>query len=147
MPRKRRHLFGNLANGVTRAAGSSSGFMAAFGLVALWAATGPLFDFSTSWQMIINTATTIITFLMVFVIQHSQNRDTLAIQLKLNELISTNASANNKLVDIEELSPEELAVVKKFYVKLAARSETAANVRSAHSLDEAGSSLTVGSVK
>jgi low affinity Fe/Cu permease len=84
---------------------------------------------------------------MVFVIQHSQNRDTMAIQLKLNELIASNALANNKLVDIEELSPEELAVVKKFYVKLAARTETAMNVRASHSLDEAGASSTIGSVK
>ncbi|HUS31399.1 MAG TPA: low affinity iron permease family protein [Kofleriaceae bacterium] len=132
---------------MTRGAGSSYGFMAAFALVALWAGTGPLFGFSSAWQMIINTATTIITFLMVFVIQHSQNRDTLAIQLKLNELIASNASANNKLVDIEELSPEELAVVKKFYVKLAAHTETAANVRASHSLDEASASRVAATVK
>lgn len=129
-----------------RAAAGSAGMIGALALVAMWAATGPLFDFSPAWQMVIQTSTTIVTFLMVFAIRHSQNRDTLAIQLKLNELISSNASANNKLVDIEELSPEELAVIKKFYVRLAARSDTATNVRASHSLDESGSRIT-GSVK
>src|SRR5213078_4202702 len=101
--------FGRLANSVTTVAGSSAGFMAAFALVILWAATGPMFGFSPQWQLIINTTTTIITFLMVFVIQHAQNRDTLAMQLKLNELIASNSAANNRLVDIEELSAAELA--------------------------------------
>ena len=129
-----------------RAAAGSAGMIGAFALVATWAATGPLFNFSPSWQMIIQTSTTIVTFLMVFAIRHSQSRDTLAIQLKLNELISSNAAANNRLVDIEELSPEELAGIKKFYVRLAARSETATNVRASHSLDESGARV-VGSEK
>jgi len=133
--------FGRLANSVTNAAGSSVGFTAAFALVILWAASGPLFGFSTPWQLIINTTTTIITFLMVFVIQHAQNRDTLAIQLKLNELIASNSAANNRLVDIEDLSVDELAVVKKFYVRLAARNQTAADVRAPHSLDESQTQL------
>lgn len=146
MAQHRKQVSRNFVDAVMRAAAGSAGMIGALALVAMWAATGPLFDFSPAWQMVIQTSTTIVTFLMVFAIRHSQNRDTLAIQLKLNELISSNASANNKLVDIEELSPEELAVIKKFYVRLAARSETATNVRAAHSLDESSSRLT-GSVK
>jgi low affinity Fe/Cu permease len=96
-----------------------------------------IFDYSNSWQLVINTGTTIITFLMVFVIQQSQNKDTLAIQLKLNELIASDSAANNRLVDIEDLSPEELAVLKKFYVKLARLAETDDDVHASHSLDEA----------
>jgi low affinity Fe/Cu permease len=137
---RRRSLFGHISSSVTRATGSSYGFLVAFALVVIWAATGPMFGFSSSWQLIINTSTTIVTFLMVFVIQHAQNKDTLAIHLKLNELIASNAGANNRLVDIEEVSPEELAVIKKFYGRLAIRVETAANVRAAHSLDEANAS-------
>jgi low affinity Fe/Cu permease len=133
--RSHRSFFGRISSGVTRATGSSYGFLVAFVLVVLWAATGPLFGFSSSWQLIINTSTTIVTFLMVFVIQHAQNKDTLAIHLKLNELISSNSSANNRLVDVEEASPEELAVIKKFYGRLAIRVETATNVRASHSLD------------
>lgn len=146
MAQHRKQVSRNFVDAVMRAAAGSAGMIGALALVAMWAATGPLFEFSPAWQMVIQTSTTIVTFLMVFAIRHSQNRDTLAIQLKLNELISSNASANNKLVDIEELSPEELAVIKKFYVRLAARSETATNVRAAHSLDESSSRLT-GSVK
>src|SRR6188508_2939733 len=126
--RPHKDRFGRLANGVTSATGSPYGFMAAFTLVLLWAAAGPLFAFSASWHLIISTSTTIITFLMVFAIQHSQNRYMLAMQLKLNELISSNSAANNRLVDIEELSVAELEVVKKFYVRLAARNESAADV-------------------
>ena len=133
----RKRLFDRFSTAVTRATGSSYAFLIAFGIVAIWAATGPIFDYSNSWQLVINTGTTIITFLMVFVIQQSQNKDTLAIQLKLNELIASDSAANNRLVDIEDLSPEELAVLKKFYVKLARLAETDDDVHASHSLDEA----------
>ena len=138
--RCQRSLFARISGGVTRATGSSYGFLVALSLVLLWATTGPIFGFSSSWQLIINTSTTIVTFLMVFVIQHAQNKDTLAIHLKLNELIASSTGANNRLVDIEEASPEELAVIKKFYGKLAIRIESATNVRASHSLDEANAS-------
>jgi low affinity Fe/Cu permease len=137
---RRRSWFAHISGVVTRATGSSYGFLVAFALVLVWALTGPLFGFSSSWQLLINTSTTIVTFLMVFIIQHAQNKDTLAIHLKLNELISSNSAANNRLVDIEEVSPAELAVIKKFYGKLAVRVETATNVRASHSLDEANAS-------
>jgi low affinity Fe/Cu permease len=133
----RKRLFDRFSTAVTRATGSSYAFLIACGIIVIWAVTGPIFDYSNSWQLVINTGTTIITFLMVFVIQQSQNKDTLAIQLKLNELIASDSAANNRLVDIEDLSPEELAVLKKFYVKLAKLAETDDDVHASHSLDEA----------
>jgi low affinity Fe/Cu permease len=130
-------LFDRFSSVVTRAAGSSRAFLLALTIVVLWALSGPIFGFSNTWQLVINTGTTIVTFLMVFVIQQSQNKDTLAMQLKLNELIASDSAANNRLVDIEDLSPEELAVLKKFYVKLARLAQTDDNVHASHSLDEA----------
>ena len=132
-----KRFFDRFSTAVTRATGSSYAFMAALAIIVLWAVTGPVFGFSDTWQLAINTGTTIVTFLMVFVIQQSQNKDTLAIHLKLNELIASDAAANNRLVDIEDLSPEELAVLKKFYVKLAKLAETDDDVHASHSLDEA----------
>ncbi|HEU4726783.1 MAG TPA: low affinity iron permease family protein [Kofleriaceae bacterium] len=134
-PRKR--LFDRFSTVVTRATGSSYAFLIALAVVAIWGVTGPIFDYSNSWQLVINTGTTIITFLMVFVIQQSQNKDTLAIQLKLNELIASDSAASNRVVDIEDLSSEELAVLKKFYVQLARLAATAEDVHASHSLDEA----------
>jgi low affinity Fe/Cu permease len=134
-PRKR--WFDRFSSAVTRATGSTHAFLIALGIVVLWGLTGPIFHFSDTWQLVINTGTTIITFLMVFLIQQSQNKDTLAIQLKLNELIACDAAANNRLIDIEDISPEELAVIKKFYVKLATLAESDNDVHTSHSLDEA----------
>jgi low affinity Fe/Cu permease len=134
---KRKRWFDRFSSAVTRAAGSSHAFLLAIAVVLVWAATGPIFAFSDTWQLVINTGTTIITFLMVFVIQQSQNKDTLAIQLKLNELIASDRAANNRLIDIEDLTPEELAVIKKFYVKLAKLAENDDDVHTSHSLDEA----------
>ena len=134
---KRKRWFDRFSSAVTRAAGSSYAFLIAIAVVLVWAASGPIFAFSDTWQLVINTGTTIITFLMVFVIQQSQNKDTLAIQLKLNELIASDAASNNRLIDIEDLSPEELAVIKKFYVKLARLAENDDDVHTSHSLDEA----------
>jgi low affinity Fe/Cu permease len=132
-----KRFFDRFATAVTRATGSSWAFVVAIAIVVIWAACGPVFGFSNTWQLVINTGTTIITFLMVFVIQQSQNKDTLAIHLKLNELIACDAAANNRLIDIEDLSPEELAVLRKFYVKLAELAESDDDVHTSHSLDEA----------
>ena len=96
-----------------------------------------MFDFSDTWQLVINTGTTIITFLMVFIIQQSQNKDTLAVQLKLNELIACQELASNRLIDMEDLTEEELMVLKKFYVKLSKLAEKENDLHSSHSLDEA----------
>jgi low affinity Fe/Cu permease len=134
---KRKRWFDRFSSAVTRAAGSSYAFLLAITVVLLWAVSGPIFAFSDTWQLVINTGTTVITFLMVFLIQQSQNKDTIAIQLKLNELIASDAASNNRLIDIEDLSPEELAVIKKFYVKLAELAENDDDVHTSHSLDEA----------
>ncbi|MFT3704803.1 MAG: low affinity iron permease family protein [Agriterribacter sp.] len=98
---------------------------------------GPVFHFSDTWQLVINTSTTIITFLMVFVIQQSQNKDTAAIHLKLNELIASNAKASNRLVDIEDLTEEEIMFLKQFYVRLSEKAQQDNDLHSSHSLDEA----------
>jgi low affinity Fe/Cu permease len=99
--------------------------MIALAILLIWAITGPIFKFSDTWQLVINTGTTIITFLMVFLIQNTQNRDTEALQIKLDELIRAVKSAHNALLDLEELDDDELDVIRKDYLDLAqkARSE------------------------
>ena len=121
----------------TKAAGSPFATIAAMLVILGWLITGPLFGFSDTWQLVINTGTTIITFLMVFIIQQSQNRDSMAIQLKLNELIAANANASNRLVDIEDLTEDELETLKKFYVRLAEIVRKEKNIKATHSLEEA----------
>lgn len=130
-------FYTRLASSVTRLAGSPPVTIAAFGLIFLWGLSGPFFNFSDTWQLVINTSTTIITFLMVFIIQQSQNKDTAAIQLKLNELIAVNEKASNRLVDTEDLTEEELRILKKFYIKLSEKAGEESDLHSSHSLDEA----------
>ena len=130
-------FFNKFSSTVTRISGKPVAFVTAFLLIVVWAISGPLFDFSDTWQLVINTSTTIVTFLMVFIIQQSQNKDTMALQLKLNELIACKKEASNRLIDIESLTGEELEVLKKFYSKLSALSKKENNLHSSHSLDEA----------
>ena len=113
------HLFSRLAKWASRAAGRPRGIALAVLVVLAWILTGPLFGFSDTWQLVINTGTTIVTFLMVFLIQNSQNRDTEAIQLKLDELIRATRGAHNALLDLEELEERELDVFRARYVALA----------------------------
>ncbi|MDZ4795044.1 MAG: low affinity iron permease family protein [Bacteroidota bacterium] len=122
---------------ITKATGSSTAFVLAFVIVIVWAITGPIFNFSTTWQLVINTGTTIITFLMVFIIQQSQNKDTIAIQLKLNELIAASATASNRLINVEDLTAKELETLKKFYVQLAELAKKEMDIHKTHSIDEA----------
>lgn len=141
MTRKKRSglskFFNSFSNVVTRATGKPAAFIIATLVIIAWGITGPIFHFSDTWQLVINTGTTIITFLMVFVIQHSQNKDTVAIQLKLNELIAANCDASNRLIAIEDLTDEELEVIKKFYTHLSQAGKKESNVFATHSLDEA----------
>lgn len=126
-----------LANWGARAAGSSAAFLGAFTIVLLWGITGPVFHYSETWQLVINTGTTIITFLMVFLIQKSQNKDSLAIQLKLNELVASHEMASNRLVDVENITEDELKVIQKYYAKLSSLTKAMESVKESHSLDEA----------
>jgi low affinity Fe/Cu permease len=134
---KKARVFNEIAKLITRIAGRPAMSISAFAIILLWALSGPLFNFSDTWQLVINTGTTIITFLMVFIIQQSQNRDTAAIHLKLNELIAASEKASNRLVDIEDLTEEELEVLKTFYVNLADKAEKEMDLHTSHSLDEA----------
>src|SRR5580700_11226801 len=111
--------FRRFAHTTAEVVGRPLAFILAVAVIALWAVTGPIFHFSDTWQLVINTGTTIITFLMVFLIQRSQNKDSIAIHLKLNELILTHELASNRLVAVEDISEEELRVLQKFYRHLA----------------------------
>lgn len=129
--------FDKFASVVCKATGSTPAFTTAFGIVVVWAISGPFFDFSETWQLVINTGTTIITFLMVFLIQKAQNKDSLAIQLKLNELVASSQYSSNSLVDIENMTEEEMEIVQKYYRKLSALAKKEESIHTSHSLDEA----------
>jgi low affinity Fe/Cu permease len=111
--------YGDVAKRVAHWCGRPGTFLLALGVITVWIATGPVFDFSDTWQLVINTGTTIVTFLMVFLIQNTQNRDTAAIQLKLDELIRATAGAHNALLDLEELDERMLESFRARYEKLA----------------------------
>ncbi len=112
-------------------------FGVAAGIIIVWGITGPLFGYSDTRQLVINTGTTIVTFLMVFLIQKSQNKDSKAIQLKLNELIAASRFASNRMVDIEDLSEVELDVLRKFYRKIAEMCDEEGDIHTSHSIDAA----------
>ncbi|MDK3025285.1 low affinity iron permease family protein [Cupriavidus taiwanensis] len=131
------HLFDRFAGGATRHAGSPTAFVLAVGVVVAWALTGPMFGYSETWQLVINTGTTIVTFLMVFLIQQSQNKDAVAVHLKLNELLASHREASNMLVSIEDLDEEELRQLVSFYRQLAELADQEDGIKTSHSLDEA----------
>src|SRR5207247_9500809 len=112
-------VFRRFAHAAAEAVGSFWSFMIAVLVIAVWAITGPLFGFSDTWQLVINTGTTIVTFLMVFLIQNTQNRDSEAIQVKLDELIRLSKGGHNVLLDLEELEEEELDRIRESYCKIA----------------------------
>lgn len=118
-------------------AGSTFGFFGALSIVLLWAAAGPFFHYSENWQLVINTGTTIITFLMVFLIQKSQNKESLAIQLKLNELVASHEFASNRLVNVENMTEDELKVIRKYYTQLSLLTKDEESLQQSHSIDEA----------
>ncbi len=119
MRRKRLSWFTRAAKWASHTAGRPGTFVLAVAIILIWAVTGPIFHFSDTWQLVINTGTTIITFLMVFLIQNTQNRDTEALQIKMDELIRAVESAHNAMLDLEELDDEELDLVRKEYLDLA----------------------------
>ena len=141
MAGKRAHGLGHrleaLARAITRFTGSTMAFALAFGTIVVWGVTGPLFHFSDTWQLVINTGTTVVTFLMVFLIQRSQNKDSLALQLKLNEIVAALAGASNRLVNVEDLTEAELDVLHHHYARLAQMAKQDVDLMRSHSVDEA----------
>jgi low affinity Fe/Cu permease len=130
-------LLEQVSQWATHWTGSSWAFSLAVFVIVVWLITGPLFDFSNTWQLVINTGTTIVTFLMVFLIQRAQNKDALAIQLKLNEIVASLQGASNRLIDIEGLSEHELETLHRHYQQLAVLSKQQHDLFSSHSVDEA----------
>ena len=130
-------LLERLAHVATLATGSSVAFAVAVGVVVVWGVTGPLFGFSDTWQLVINTGTTIVTFLMVFLIQRTQNKDSIAVQLKLNELVAAVEGASHRLINVEDLSEEELDVLHAYYRRLAKLAKQNGDLRASHSIEEA----------
>jgi low affinity Fe/Cu permease len=122
---------------VTRWTGTSTAFAVACGIVLVWVVTGPLFGYSDTWQLVINTGTTIVTFLMVFLIQRTQNKDSLALHLKLNELVAAVNGASNRLIDIEDLSEQELLALREFYSRLVTMARRDDSLTQSHSIEEA----------
>jgi low affinity Fe/Cu permease len=134
---KKKNLFEQFANWATNVTGSSAAFITAISVIVIWGVTGPVFNYSDTWQLIINTGTTIVTFLMVFLIQKTQNKDSKAIHLKLNELLASHNGASNRMVDIEDLTEIELDRLHKFYVQLSDLAEKEDDLTCTHSIDAA----------
>jgi low affinity Fe/Cu permease len=123
---------------ITRFTGSSWAFAAAVGIIVLWAVSGPVFGFSQTWQLLVNTGTTIATFLMVFLIQRSQNKDSRALHLKLNELLAALEGASNRLLNVEDLSEEQLQTLHRHYAELSRLAQQRQEITKSHSIEEAG---------
>ncbi|KIA96567.1 membrane protein [Pedobacter kyungheensis] len=134
---KKQNLFERISNQITCWTGSPWAFIIALATVIIWGITGPLFHYSDTWQLVINTGTTIVTFLMVFLIQKTQNKDSKAIQLKLNELLAASRHASNRMVDIEDLTEAELDTLRKYYQKLSDEAEKDDDIHKSHSIDSA----------
>ena len=121
----------------TEATGTSTAFILALLVIVVWLVSGPLFKFSDTWQLVINTGTTIVTFLMVFLIQRSQNKDALAIHLKLNEIVAALEGASNRLIDVEDLSEDEIKTLHKYYQRLVIMAKKDIELTLSHSIEEA----------
>lgn len=130
-------LLQRTATAVTDWTGSTSAFALASGIIVVWAVSGRYFNYSDTWQLVINTGTTIVTFLMVFLIQRSQNKDSLAIHLKLNELVAALEGASNRLIDVESLTEQELTVLRRHYGKLGQMAKQDVSLTKSHSIEEA----------
>jgi low affinity Fe/Cu permease len=141
MVRKKRSGLGQMlerfSRKATEATGTSSAFILACSVIVIWIVTGPLFHFSDTWQLVINTGTTIVTFMMVFLIQRSQNKDALAIHLKLNEIVAALEGASNRLIDVEDLTEAEIKTLHSHYQKLVAMAKKDLKITMSHSIEEA----------
>jgi low affinity Fe/Cu permease len=141
MARLHQHPFGQalerFSTAVTHWAGSTAAFASACAIIIVWGLTGSLFGYSDTWQLVINTATTIVTFLMVFLIQRTQNKDALAIHLKLNELVAATKGSSNRLIDVEDLTEEELQQLRQYFARLAGMAKKEGSITESHSIEEA----------
>jgi len=129
--------FASFASRTARITGSAPAFAVCVLVILAWAASGPAFGFSETWQLVINTGTTIVTFLMVFLIQRSQNKEALAVQLKLNEIVAALQGASNRLVNVQDLSEDELRTLHEHYTELARLAKEETDLGGSHSVDEA----------
>ncbi len=136
-PPSRPQLFERIAERLTAWTGSSIAFLLAVSTIAIWIVSGPLFGYSDTWQLVINTGTTIVTFLMVFLIQRAQNKDSRAIQLKLNEIVAALEGASNRLINAENFSEQEIDVLHGHYCELAKLAQKDAKITESHSVEEA----------
>ena len=136
MKSKKQSWFEIFASKATKATGSNTAFIIACAVIIVWICTGPIFHYSDTWQLVINTGTTIVTFLMVFLIQKTQNKDAIALQIKLNELVAANAEASNRIVSVEDLSEEELIRLNEYYTKLAELTKKEKNHKTSHSIED-----------
>ena len=141
MERKKKNKVGQLLEQfslkATKATGTSTAFILALTVLVVWACTGPIFEFSDTWQLVINTGTTIVTFLMVFLIQRTQNKDALAIHLKLNEIVAALEGASNRLIDVEDLTEDEIKTLHTHYQRLVAMAKQDFKLTQSHSIEEA----------
>jgi low affinity Fe/Cu permease len=131
------HRLERFAHAITDFTGSTRAFLGALAIVVVWLGTGPVFHYSNTWQLVINTGTTIVTFLMVFLIQRSQNKDSLAMQLKLNELIAAVQGASNRLLNVEDLTEQDLRLLHRYYRELARMAKRDIDLGESHSVEEA----------
>jgi low affinity Fe/Cu permease len=136
-PRTFSQVLEGFSHKVTQWAGSSIAFAIALAVIIVWAVTGPIFGFSDTWQLVINTGTTIVTFLMVFLIQRTQNKESKAVHLKLNEIVAALEGASNRLIDVEDLTEEELETLHKHYRGLVAMAKKDSSLTKSHSVEEA----------
>lgn len=140
MPPKRNklsELLEKFSHQATKATGTSSAFVLAVLVIVVWGITGPIFRYSDTWQLVINTGTTIVTFLMVFLIQRAQNKDALAIHLKLNEIVAALEGASNRLIDVEDLSEPEIDALRNYYKRLIELARKDDVLTTTHSIEEA----------
>ena len=130
-------IFEKIAHKASTFTGSTLAFISALSIILVWIITGPYFNYSDTWQLVINTGTTIVTFIMVFLIQRTQNKDSRAVRLKLNELVAALQGPSNRLIDVEDLSEQELATLSKYYKALAQMAKKEKTLFETHSIEEA----------
>ena len=133
----RANIFERISHYCTIFTGSTWAFIFASLIIIIWLITGPVFDFSDTWQLVINTGTTIVTFLMVFLIQRAQNKDSKAVHLKLNELIASLKGPSNRLINVEELNEDEIRILANYFHKLSEMAKKEQDLSQSHSIEEA----------